>query len=270
MGKPTISVNQAAEFMDIQYSQDFPPLRSYLKARFREMAIHLHPDHGGDSKKFSKLMECCAILSEIAVDDNGRDETILQTIDGTPLADLGRGLENPLHNSRSCEKCEGRGYNEEVAEKLVICRNCEGEGWSFIVPCRACKGTGKFTDPKWLDQTRKVNCRKCGGTGKFDLRNSRKEFYTGAILSPYPKTPRPVPCYICNPHGKPGPSRWSKGFWNFLVLDSFLSSSYGFDEVGYVRNPHSKAYDICRKCLGKGQLLLDNPVLPKNRVMGRK
>jgi DnaJ-class molecular chaperone len=149
---------QAQRYFNIQ----LPITESILKSAFRRASRELHPDTGGDHERFVEMKRTYdAILkANLVLADDGATivDSILRTVDGTPLTDLGLGL-GPNTNGRDCETCDHRGWHKHEERKSADCKVCDGSGVTYF--CFACRGSGKFT----LRSDRQVECRDCRGNG---------------------------------------------------------------------------------------------------------
>jgi len=152
------------------FKLDLPCSVGDFKKAYRQASKELHPDVGGNGKDFQEMKtaydtlmglygKSMGVFKEKEIDSNS-----VRAVEGTSLIDLGQGL-GPTINGKDCPVCEHRGYTVEFGRKWSFCDFCDDDGrapqeW----PCRACKGTGKFTQ-KHIQ--RAVDCRICGGTGIF-------------------------------------------------------------------------------------------------------
>jgi DnaJ-class molecular chaperone len=136
-----------------------------LKTFFRKRVKLVHPDHGGTSEGFQALKSSYALLVEYARDEDGNISAPFTTTDGRLLSELGLGLGSTT-NGRDCETCDHLGYTTHFGTHYIICAMCDDYGLVHTksVPCRHCKGTGKFTQAR---SRRVVDCRGCKGTGCF-------------------------------------------------------------------------------------------------------
>jgi DnaJ-class molecular chaperone len=140
-----------------------------LKSAYRKASRELHPDLGGDEEAFKEMRNAyefllglhgksLGIFKEKEIDSNSK-----KTVEGISLHNLGQGL-GPTQNGRDCPDCEHRGYTVEFGREWKYCDYCDDFGYiPREFPCRACNGTGKFTQAS----KRVVNCRICNGTGIF-------------------------------------------------------------------------------------------------------
>ena len=114
----------------------------------------------------------------------------------------------------------------------VKCLDCDGRGFREtqrrpIIFCRHCHGIGKSSR----------TCRACSGSGMFRLRSGRfvtcrKCLGTGEYL-----LGKAVACQYCN-------------------------------GIGYINAGEAKIiYYKCFKCGGSGEVEIDNPVIPKGRLI---
>jgi len=125
---------------------------------------------GGSEEAFKKMQNAYEFLLALHGKALGvfREEEIngnsKKTVDGIPLVELGQGL-GPTTNGKNCPTCEHRGYTIEYGRSWSVCEECDELGRvSREFPCRACRGTGKFTQRR---TRRVVDCRACNGTGVF-------------------------------------------------------------------------------------------------------
>ncbi len=86
------------------------------------------------------------------------------------LEDVFSGVKKKVEIEKfeECEKCDGTGAKSE--SDIIRCPDCNGRGtakrtqrtpfgyFSTTMPCRKCKGTGKYV---------KDECKSCGGTGRI-------------------------------------------------------------------------------------------------------
>lgn len=175
-----ISEGQAIELLKTQFDLDAPVAFEDVKKKYRQESKKLHPDAGGSEEAFKalgnsfdelkKLYQMDSPLFDAEPFDNVAEgepkppSMPRTTVDGTPLSGLGLGL-GPTTNGRDCPDCEHRGYTITKEHGRGRCEKCAGKRWQpREYDCRACWGTGKFTQRK---SQRVVDCRVCEGKGKF-------------------------------------------------------------------------------------------------------
>jgi len=154
------------------FGVELPVSSTVLKKAYRRQVLRLHPDAGGDERDFKEMQKAYEELtssghvSDVFADEiEYRGESV--THDGIPLSKLGLGL-GPTTNGSDCPECQHRGYVEWEYLHTQVCDECRGSGRApRSVPCRACKGTGKFQQAR---SKRIVDCRRCNGTGRFVFR----------------------------------------------------------------------------------------------------
>ena len=219
-----------------------------LKSAFRARSFVVHPDHGGTDDEFRFLQEAYEFLQTKAVHELGQEVHELQTIDGTPLSELGKGLPITV-SAKECDICEGRGWKAFSSfYKEVECPECQGEG-TFWLPCKKCGGTGAYKYPKG---DRKGKCYLCGGNGRF-----------------YPKyKPRGIPKMFKY-------MNWVRDLdakWVKLPngQDRKVNRCKKCSGEGQVRVEDDKrlSYVKCSKCEGCGEEQIFNPVLPRGYIVG--
>jgi len=226
-----------------------------LKTAFREMVKLHHPDHGGKPEDFILIKKAYDFLKDDSSIIND-DRTIITTINGHKLEDLGLGL-GPTRNGITCEECKGKGYRQKYELRRKACSYCEGTGYepqSFV--CQACSGTGIFDKCYPCKGTGKINdniCRKCNGTGKGS----------------------PVPCRICDGSGKTKPEKVESEIWNTWggmfdlfgkkrQLHKLCRHCLGSGQTEKIEEIHQ--FETCYLCKGTGEIEILNPVLPKGRL----
>lgn len=224
-------------------------LKELIKA-YRRQSFVVHPDHGGTAEEFSILQDAFDFLKPQAVHELGKEVYELQTIDGTPLAELGQGLPITV-SAKECEFCEGKGYKVFYNyTQDVTCPACEGEG-TFWLPCKKCNGTGDYRHPK----TNKVigECNLCGGNGRFYPRFRRQNV-----------DPRDVWSWMI--FGRP----------EFVVLPNgqrravnACKECRGHGSVKKERKD-KPTYIRCDQCEGTGEIKIYNPVIPRGFLVGVK
>jgi len=175
-----ITEGQAIDFLDTFFGLNAPVAFEDVKKKYRKESKRLHPDAGGSEEKFkalsgafdglkqlyqlgSRLFDADP-LGDIADGESRPPPMPRETVDGTPLSELGLGL-GPTTNGRDCTDCESRGYTITTEHGVAACKKCEGSGRQpREFPCRACAGSGKFTQKR---SRRVVDCRVCQGSGKY-------------------------------------------------------------------------------------------------------
>lgn len=199
----------------------------------------IHPDHGGTDYEFNLLKEAYDFLKDHAKHSLGELSKELQTIDGTPLTKLGRGLPI-IVSAKDCKLCEGKGYKIFFNYKTTgTCPDCQGEG-IFSVACKKCKGSGKYKNLR----IGKVigDCNLCGGSGKFypPYKVASEATFWGIFGRPQykvlhnGKSIRVNDCKRCN----------------------------GMGEVD-TTDKDKPIYVKCDECDGKGEIQIFNPVIPR-------
>jgi DnaJ-class molecular chaperone len=236
--------------MDLQalasyhFDLDLPTSSISLKKAYRRQCLKLHPDVGGDARLFkemqaayNELMTSEHILSVIDGEAEYTKEVVGGTTieDGTPLTHLGLGL-GPTVNGTDCPECKHRGYQTSVQYQYATCPSCSGAGRTSSEPCRACKGTGKFTQER---SRRVVNCRVCSGTGSVKFKKPTR--------SPY--------SYL--------------NFFDLLGIAKMCSRCHGTGTLPIIESAKTM-YHRCHKCSGTGELPMWNPVIPKGMLNSRK
>ena len=142
-----------------------------LKRAYRDASRKLHPDMGGDEEAFKTMHSVYEFLANLqgytGIFTRDADNEIVApttTVEGIPLSELGLGL-GPTTNGRDCETCNHNGYTTHHGYHYVVCQECDEMGMMpRKFPCRACRGSGKFTQRR---SERVVDCRKCNGTGQY-------------------------------------------------------------------------------------------------------
>lgn len=139
-----------------------PPFtEQQLKSAFRAKAQESHPDKGGKQEDFIKAKSAFDLL----IKDAGQTQQV-NTVDGTPLSELGKGLKV---SGRTCKECFGKGYNEYTYTKF--CYDCLGWGYRFnklngSIKCKTCNGMGEK-----VDSIARTVCFSCKGSGQIALFN---------------------------------------------------------------------------------------------------
>lgn len=186
----TITEGQAIEFLHLHFDLDAPVAFEDVKKKYRKESKRLHPDSGSPessedafkalSGAFEGLKQLYQLGSRLfdaepMSDDVVKGETQTpkmprETVDGTPLSELGLGL-GPTTNGKECVECNNLGYKVVHEHGVGKCQKCEGHGYHQQEwPCRPCNGTGRFVQSR---SKREVNCRVCEGSGTF-----KHPFYT--------------------------------------------------------------------------------------------
>jgi|GEM_PF-2921380 len=218
-----------------------------LKKAFRSQSFLVHPDMGGSDHEFNLLKEAYEFLQSRAVHTLGENVHEFQTVCGTPLADLGKGL--PLTvSARECDICNGLGYkgfSDEMRE--VKCPDCEGEG-VFFLPCKKCGGTGDYKHPRSGKVVGK--CNLCGGNGRFYPRHVGKAFGTMGWFSD------PFGVGVTLPNGQERRAHKCKRCRG--------SGTVCVEDVRVLK------YLKCLKCEGTGEEQIFNPVLPRGYLTGQR
>jgi len=147
----------------------FPFSDSQLKSAFREAAKRLHPDtSGSDGEMFIVMKKLYDVLLSEAQDTS--KASLLFTVDGTPLPELGKGL-GSMKNGVDCPKCNHKGFFERKEMKWGRCWGCQGKGFlrrgGFV--CLYCFGTGTVGVGEEVRVYYK--CSDCGGTGEKEVMN---------------------------------------------------------------------------------------------------
>lgn len=170
----TTDVSKVAKFAQEVFCLELPLGLEELKKAYRKASKKLHPDvEGGDEEAFKAMRSAYDFIAGLygnmpgifrqKSEESGSSFTTV-TKEGIPLSELGLGL-GPTTNGRDCDICGHNGYTTHHGKHYVVCQACNEQG---MVPkkfcCRACNGSGKFTQQR---TQRVVNCRKCNGTGIF-------------------------------------------------------------------------------------------------------
>lgn len=179
----TINEGQAIELLHIHFNFEAPVAFEDVKKKYRQESKRLHPDSGspdcseeafktlgGAFDNLKRLYQLGSPLfdaepqEEVEGGEPQPAKMPRETVDGTPLSELGLGL-GPTTNGRECIRCEQRGYTITKEHGKGRCQKCAGRGMQpREYHCKACGGTGKFTQRR---SGRVVDCRVCNGTGKF-------------------------------------------------------------------------------------------------------
>lgn len=151
------------------FNLTLPTTLDDLKSAFRTMAKRLHTDVSGADTKiaFGEMKDAYDYLVSLngssGVFSEGSSCRELVTVDGTPLSELGFGLESTV-NGADCPNCQRKGYTTTFGLGYRVCMECDEHGEmprSFM--CKSCKGTKLFKQRLG----RVVACRTCAGTGIF-------------------------------------------------------------------------------------------------------
>jgi len=201
-----VDLNELATQTQKYFNLTLPIKLVDLKKAYRRVSFECHPDHGGDEEHFKAMQgiyHSLILQSETPeIFGEGERENVIQiTTNGTPLYELGLGL-GPTINGRDCEECDHKGYEIRYGMHYIVCEKCDANGMiPRVSPCRACNGSGEFTQ----DYTRRVvECRLCKGSGVFRHPYARvlctscwgtKTIHTTSEDKGYYET-----CYKC--HGK--------------------------------------------------------------------
>jgi DnaJ-class molecular chaperone len=236
-----MEIAEAKKLLDVP--DEFSP--HALKSAFRRASFLKHPDAGGSQEEFIALMQAFDVLKPCATTAGASPEEMqtLTTVDGTPLADLGKGY--PLTvSARTCEKCSGLGYKEfhETDRKLGTCKKCGGSGM-VRYPCKKCGGSGDYKHPRTGRVTGK--CYRCDGSGWFYPEHKRPPrgslfgFFDRIKYIPGTRK-RGQTCRACDGTGQ---------VWQDVDVGATL-------------------YAICETCKGKGEVKMANPVIPRGYLAG--
>lgn len=191
---------------------ELPTTMNALKSAFRRRSREVHPDHSvavDATKQFQALSAAYEFAQTqsswlLATEGEAVNGNLLCD-DGTPLADLGKGL-GPLKNGRPCDGCGSKGFTSYSVARTPCgdcrvefgrvsyrcqrcggdgvfkrngrsvgqCNGCRGNGWIaelrrtpsfFGSRCVTCKGAGDVPNPQGR-QTH-VKCYHCKGTGEL-------------------------------------------------------------------------------------------------------
>ncbi len=170
-----------------------------LKTTFRRLSREEHPDvskHPQATRRFAQINEAYNLLIKDpnVLEFTEEDAKKLETVEGIPLAKLGKGL-GPNTNGRPCTLCDARGYRGYKADRIP-CEDCKRvflniftEAWAYR--CRKCKGTGRFLRNGkdvgecfackgncWhVSRSRSNDCKSCRGRRSIEDPKGRM-FYT--------------------------------------------------------------------------------------------
>jgi len=176
-----VTEGQAIELLHIYFDFEAPVAFEDVKKKYRQKSKQLHPDAGGSEEDFkvfnsafdnlkqlyqlgSRLFDAEPVIEETVEGEPPAPKMPRETVDGTPLSELGLGL-GPTTNGRECLHCENRGYTITKEHVRGQCHKCAGRGRQpREYPCHSCGATGKFTLRK---SERIVDCRVCLGTRAF-------------------------------------------------------------------------------------------------------
>ena len=227
MHKIEISIDEAASILGIELPTEF----RLVKAAYRRLAMFCHPDVGGDPDKFIEVEKAYRMLEESPEILTSLDGAITETVDGTPLSEIGKGYSLNV-SAKTCGECEGRGYQLLKEPRWIKCDDCHGTGWKHV-PCKRCGGSGRFSE--------KTECTWCEGSGEFvpyiwAKKNGKlhKRLFLGA-----PIIPQNYYCTKCQ----------------------------GRKEI---YEPAGKTYAVkCDECKGVGEVKMFNPVLPRGLLRAR-
>lgn len=131
-----ITEGQAIQFLEIHFGLSAPVAFEDVKKKYRKKSMELHPDRGGSEEKFKKFGGAFDDLKELYQegsslfdtaplgDTEGESKNVSmprETVDGTPLSELGLGL-GPTTNGRDCTECDSRGYTTTTEHSLGVCK----------------------------------------------------------------------------------------------------------------------------------------------------
>jgi DnaJ-class molecular chaperone len=217
-----------------------------IKKKYRELALKVHPDQGGNAALFILINKAFEVLYKVfgKVVEVRELDGDLEVADGRKLSELGKGY--PItENARTCDNCGGKGYKQfsglsRGTGEYRACRYCGGDGL-VSYPCKKCGGTGRYIHPKTKKDT--GECYSCRGTGKFYP-------YKKVRLSRFS-------------------TDWGFGGWEKNVyipgtqkLGQVCSYCKGTKEEEIMMEG-GPVYSICSKCDGVGEIKMWNPVIPR-------
>lgn len=210
--------------------------RLELKKLYREKARTAHPDVGGSDAEFQALQAAFSLLWELGTGEAGE---LRETVDGTPLAELGKGYPISVP-AKTCEDCNGKGYRELRDPTEYVwreCSICKGHK-AFAYPCRSCGGFGRYKNPR--DGSDAGECDRCKGTGLFFPKARREDCdWTSRVSGKVVAHPRVSGeyAYQCKACGGYGKANVPSGERLYAVK--------------------------CSMCKGIGEIKMWNPVLPR-------
>ncbi|MBI4090476.1 MAG: hypothetical protein HY422_00460 [Candidatus Komeilibacteria bacterium] len=165
----TIKNQDPHELAQKYFHLTLPTTSDDLKSAYRAAAKKLHTDlSGADTKSvFIAMKEAYDYLVSLngssGVLSEGSSCRELTTVDGTPLSELGLGLESTV-NGIDCPACLHKGYTVTYGIGYRVCTECDEYGTQpCTFACKSCKGTGRFKQRLG----RVVACRTCQGSGTF-------------------------------------------------------------------------------------------------------
>ncbi len=158
--------------MKILGIESFPFTNKELKTNFRTLAKRHHSDKGGDDEMMKKLNEAYSILEHLAVED-----VTEEGMRSSSIRKRKHKEDDMFILYDPCPECDGSGFRYRTRfDGLKECSDCGGSGKKeFENKCRACKGTGKFTQKSG----RTVNCNRCKGTGVFSTHTMKCQTCNG-------------------------------------------------------------------------------------------
>lgn len=208
----TITEGQAIELLELHFGLSAPVAFEDIKKKYRKESKRLHPDSSSpdssedafkalsgafDGLKHlyqigSRLFDAEPMSDDAAEGEPQPPKMPRETVNGTPLSELGLGL-GPTTNGKECTECDSLGYKVVHEHGFGKCAKCEGHGYQpREFRCRACDGSGRFVQRRSL---REVDCRVCQGTGIF-----KHPFYTESCSACFGvgrgKTEKVVSIYI--------------------------------------------------------------------------
>lgn len=161
-----MNIQEAASLLHIT----LPTSANAIKRQFKKRAFEEHPDrskHQDAAVRFLNIqnaynvLKACGDTEVIEVQEG--DERF--TLNGIPLSDLGHGV-GPNKNGRTCEHCEGRGYNSRA--ELKPCPDCRYSGWGWDIRyCPTCRSTGEIATNRRIYDV----CYYCKGIGEEEMFN---------------------------------------------------------------------------------------------------
>ena len=233
MRMQTFTIEDASRILRVE----LPTTTNALKSAFRRRSREVHPDHSiaVDAKEQFQMLSAAyeyvqtqpawLLLAEGAVD------TAQTCEDGTPLADLGKGL-GPTINGRPCDGCGSRGFTSYSADRTA-CPDCRSTMLHVEYRCRRCGGDGVFKrNGKAVGQ-----CNGCRGMGWIREQGRKRTDMFGVY----------------------------GGFHSRSV--NRCGTCKGTERV---KNPHgAMLHNKCYHCKGTGEILVFNPVIPKGLLRAR-